>query len=100
MKLNLRKIKLNQLVLFVAAVLVIVWIIRRMRVEKLEGKEEEMSIDDLIKYVNDTKDLAENPFYVAAKLSGRITGDQSTQLVTLSSENDRKSVLTLLKSLQ
>ena len=100
MKLNLRKIKLNQLVLFVAAVLVIVWIIRRMRVEKLEGKEEEMSIDDLIKYVNDTKDLAENPCYVAAKLSGRITSEQETNLVTLSSENDRKSVLTLLKSLQ
>ena len=100
MKLNLRKIKLNQLVLFVAAVLVIVWIIRRMRVEKLEGKEEEMSIDDLIKYVNDTKDLAENPFYVAAKLSGRITSEQETNLVTLSSENNRKSVLTLLKSLQ
>ena len=71
-----------------------------MRVEKLEGKEEEMSIDDLIKYVNDTKDLAENPFYVAAKLSGRITSEQETNLVTLSSENDRKSVLTLLKSLQ
>ena len=97
MKLNL---KLNQIVLFVAVVLVMVWIIRRRQVEKLEGEEEEMSIDDLINYVNDTKDLSENPFYVAAMLSDKITADQEANLVALASENNRKSVLTLLKSLQ
>jgi hypothetical protein len=100
MKLNLKKIKLNQIVLFVAVVLVMVWIIRRRQVEKLEGEEEEMSIDDLINYVNDTKDLSENPFYVAAMLSDKITADQEANLVALASENNRKSVLTLLKSLQ
>ena len=100
MKLNLKKIKLNQIVLFVAVVLVMVWIIRRRQVEKLEGEEEGMSIDDLINYVNDTKDLSENPFYVAAMLSDKITADQEANLVALASENNRKSVLTLLKSLQ
>ena len=94
------KFKLNQIVLFVAVVLVMVWIIRRRQVEKLEGEEEEMSIDDLINYVNDTKDLSENPFYVAAILSDKITADQEANLVALASENNRKSVLTLLKSLQ
>jgi hypothetical protein len=94
------KFKLNQIVLFVAVVLVMVWIIRRRQVEKLEGEEEEMSIDDLINYVNDTKDLSENPFYVAAMLSDKITADQEANLVALASENNRKSVLTLLKSLQ
>lgn len=94
------KFKLNQIVLFVAVVLVMVWIIRRRQVEKLEGEEEEMSIDDLINYVNDTKDLSENPFYVAAMLSDKITADQEANLIALASENNRKSVLTLLKSLQ
>ena len=102
MKLNFNKIKLNQIVLVLALVLVTFWIVRMRRVEHMDhgDKEEEMSIDDLIKYVNDTEDLSENPFYVAAMLSGKITADQEANLIRLASEDDKKLMLTLLKSLQ
>jgi hypothetical protein len=95
------KLKLNQIVLALAIVVVVYWIYRRRRVELLEGdKEGEMSIDDIIKYVNDTEDLSENPFYVAAMLTDKITADQEANLIRLASEDDKKLMLTLLKSLQ
>lgn len=95
------KLKLNQIVLALAIVVVVYWIYRRRRVELLDGdKEEEMSIDDIIKYVNDTEDLSENPFYVAAMLTDKITEDQEANLIRLASEDNKKLMLTLLKSLQ
>lgn len=88
--------------LFIVAILVVVGLLfRRRRVEHMDhGDKEEMSIDDLIKYVNDTEDLSENPFYVAAMLMDKITADQEANLIRLASEDDKKSMLTLLKSLQ
>ena len=89
--------------LFIVAILVVVGLlVRWRRVEHMDhgDKEEEMSIDDLIKYVNDTEDLSENPFYVAAMLSDKITANQEANLIRLASEDDKKSMLILLKSLQ
>ena len=89
--------------LFIVAILVVVGLLfRRRRVEHMDhgDKEEEMSIDDLIKYVNDTEDLSENPFYVAAMLTDKITADQEANLIRLASEDNKKLMLTLLKSLQ
>jgi hypothetical protein len=101
MKPNTR-LRLEQGLFIVAILLVVGLLFRRKQVEHMDhgDKEEEMSIDDLIKYVNDTEDLSENPFYVAAMLTDKITADQEANLIRLASEDNKKLMLTLLKSLQ
>jgi hypothetical protein len=101
MKPNTR-LRLEQGLFIVAILIVIGLLVRRRRVEHMDhgDKEEEMSIDDLIKYVYDTEDHSENPFYVAAMLTDKITADQEANLIRLASEDDKKLMLTLLKSLQ
>jgi hypothetical protein len=94
MKLNLRKIKLNQIILIVAILVVLGWNIRRARrVEKLEGEKSEAVL-----YVENTEEP--NPFIVYG-MARKMTDDEAKLEEILNTANDGKKdkLIELLNSL-
>lgn len=93
MKLNLRKITLNQVVLIVAILVVVAWNIRRMRREMLEDKKSEA-----ILYVENSEEP--NPFIVYGMVKNQ-TDDEEKQKKALTLANDKKKaeLLEFLKTL-
>jgi len=94
MKLNLRKIKLNQIILVVAILVVLGWNIRRSsRVEKLEGEK-----SDAILYVENSEEP--NPFVVYG-MAKKQTNDDSKleEILKLATEGKKIELIELLKTL-
>lgn len=94
MKLNLRKMQLNQIILIVAVLVVVGWNIMRMkRIEKLENKKSEA-----ILYVENSEEP--NPFIVYGMVKKQ-TDDEEKQKKALTLANDKKKseLLEFLKTL-
>ena len=94
MKLNLRKMNLNQVVLIVAIIVVVGWNIMRVRRrEKLEGQKSEA-----ILYVENSEEP--NPFIVYGMVKKQ-TDDEEKQKKALTLANDKKigELLEFLKTL-
>ena len=94
MKLNLRKMKLNQIILIVAILVVLGWNIRRIRrVENLEGEKSEV-----VMYVENTDEP--NPFIVYGMVKKQ-TDDEEKQKKALTLANEKKTaeLLEFLKTL-
>ena len=94
MKLNLRKIKLNQIILIVAILVVLGWNIGRSRiVEKLEGQK-----SDAILYVENTEEP--NPFIVYG-MAKKQTEDEETleKILGLANDGKKTELIELLKTL-
>ena len=94
MKLNLRKMNLNQVVLIVAIIVVVGWNIMRVRRrEKLEGQKSEA-----ILYVENSEEP--NPFIVYGMVRKQ-TDDEEKQKKALTLANDKKisELLEFLKTL-
>ena len=94
MKLNLRKMQLNQIILIVAVLVVVGWNIMRMRqIEKLEDKKSEA-----ILYVENSEEP--NPFIVYGMVKKQ-TDDEEKQKKALTLANDKKKseLLEFLKTL-
>ena len=94
MKLNLRKIKLNQIILIVAILVVLGWNIRRSRrVEKLEGEKSEA-----ILYVESTE--KPNPFIVYGMAKKQTTDEEKLEKVLgLANDGKKTQLIELLKTL-
>lgn len=94
MKLNLRKMNLNRVVLLVAIIVVVGWNIMRVRRrEKLEGQKSEA-----ILYVENSEEP--NPFIVYGMVKKQ-TDDEEKQKKALTLANDKKisELLEFLKTL-
>jgi hypothetical protein len=97
MKLNLKKIKPNQVILIVAIIAIVGWLVMRSRrVEKLEGDVTTSS--DIVLYVEDRQDP--NPFIVYG-MAKKMTDDQSKleKILTLATEAKKAELLELVKTL-
>jgi len=94
MKLNLRKIKLNQIILIVAILIVLGWNIRRSRrVEKLEGEKSEA-----ILYVENTEEP--NPFIVYGMAKKQTEDEEKLEKVLeLANDGKKTQLIELLKTL-
>lgn len=94
MKFNLRKMKLNQIILVVAVLVVLGWnIMRARRIEKLEGQK-----SDVVLYVENSDDP--NPFIVYG-MSKKLTTDDTKleKILELATEAKKEELLQLLNTL-
>lgn len=94
MKFNLRKMKLNQIILVVAVFVVLGWnIMRARRVEKLEGQK-----NDVVLYVENSEDP--NPFVVYG-MSKKLTTDDTKleKILELATQAKKEELLQLLNTL-
>ena len=93
MKLNIRKLSLNQVVLIIAILVVVGWYITRAKREKLEGQKSEA-----ILYVENAEEP--NPFIVYGMVKKQ-TDDEEKQKKALTLANDKKKseLLEFLKTL-
>ena len=93
MKLNIRKMSLNQVVLVLAIIVVLGWNIMRARREKLEGQKSEA-----ILYVENTDEPS--PFIVYGMVKKQ-TNDEEKQkkALTLANEKKKAELLEFLKTL-
>lgn len=93
MKLNIRKMSLNQVVLVLAIIVVLGWNIMRARREKLEGQKSEA-----ILYVENTDEPS--PFIVYGMVKKQ-TDDEEKQkkALTLANEKKKSELLEFLKTL-
>jgi len=94
MKLNIRKMSLNQVILAIAILVVVGWNIMRMRRrEKLEGQKSEA-----ILYVENSEEP--NPFIVYGMVKKQ-TDDEEKQkkALTLANEKKKAELLEFLKTL-
>src|SRR6056300_1809312 len=97
MKLNLKKIKLNQVLLIVAIVIVAGWMVMRSRrVEKMEG--DAASSSDIVLYVENREDP--NPFIVYG-MAKKMTNDDAKleKILLLATEAKKAELLELVKTL-
>jgi hypothetical protein len=97
MKFNLRKMKLNQVLLIVAILVVIGWVVMRSRwVEKMEGDAATSS--DIVLYVENREDP--NPFIVYG-MAKRMTDDDAKleKILLLATEAKKAELLELVKTL-
>jgi len=97
MKLNLKKIKLNQVLLIVAIVIVTGWMVMRSRrVEKMEG--DAASSSDIVLYVENREDP--NPFIVYG-MAKKMTNDDAKleKILLLATEAKKAELLELVKTL-
>lgn len=97
MKLNLKKIKLNQVLLIVSIIIVAGWlVIRSRRVEKLEGDATTSS--DIVLYVESREDP--NPFIVYG-MAKKMTSDDAKleKILALATEAKKAELLELVKTL-
>ena len=93
MKLNIRKLSLNQVVLIIAILVVVGWNIARAKREMLEGQKSEA-----ILYVENSEEP--NPFIVYGMVKKQ-TDDEEKQKKALTLANDKKKseLLEFLKTL-
>ena len=93
MKLNIRKLSLNQVVLIIAILVVVGWNITRAKREKLEGQKSEA-----ILYVENAEEP--NPFVVYGMVKKQ-TDDEEKQkkALTLANEKKKSELLEFLKTL-
>jgi hypothetical protein len=97
MKLNFKKMKLNQVILIVAILVIVAWnIMKSRRREKLEGAATTAS--DVVLYVENREEP--NPFIVHA-MAMKVTDDQVKleKILTLASEKKNMELLELVKTL-
>lgn len=97
MKLNFKKMKLNQVILIVAILVIVAWnIMKSRRREKLEGAVTTAS--DVVLYVENREEP--NPFIVHA-MAMKVTDDQVKleKILTLASEKKNMELLELVKTL-
>ena len=97
MKLNLKKIKPNQVFLIVAIVAIVGWMVMRSRrVEKLEGDAATSS--DIVLYVENREDP--NPFIVYA-MAKKMTDDDAKleKILSLAADAKKAELLELVKTL-
>jgi len=97
MKLNFKKIKLNQVVLVVAIIVIAGWLLMRSRrVENMEGDPANDS--DVVLYVENRDEP--NPFVVYG-MAKKMTGDESKleKILELATEGKKAELLELLKTL-
>jgi len=99
MKLNLRKVKLNQIILIVAILVVLGWNIRRSRrVEKLEGKSLIGEKSDAILYVENSE--KPNPFVVYGMAKKQTEDDfKLEEILKLATEGKTQELIELLETL-
>lgn len=93
MKLNIKNIKPNQVILIVAIIAIVGWVVMRSRrVEKLEGDS------DIVLYVKDRE--KPNPFIVH-DMAKKMTDDESKldKILTLAVEGKKAELLELVKTL-
>ena len=96
MKLNLKKIKPNQVILIVAIIAITGWLVMRSRrVENLEGAA---SASDIVLYVENREDP--NPFIVYA-MAKKLTDDDTKleKILSLATEAKKAELLELVKTL-
>ena len=96
-KLNFKKIKLNQVVLVVAIVVIVGWLLMRSRrVENMEGDPANFS--DAVLYVENREDP--NPFVIYG-MAKKMTDDDSKleKILELATEGKKAELLELLKTL-
>ena len=94
MKLNFKKIKLNQIILVVAIIVIVGWLaMRSRRIEKLEG-----GASDIVLYVENRE--APNPFIVYA-MAKKMTNDDAKleKILMLATEAKKAELLELVKTL-
>ena len=97
MKLNFKKIKLNQVVLVVAIVVIMGWLLMRSRrVENMEGDPANAS--DAVLYIEHREDP--NPFVIYG-MAKKMTDDDSKleKVLELATEGKKAELLELLKTL-
>ena len=97
MKLNLKKIKPNQVILIVAIIAIVGWMVMRSRrVEKLEGDATTSS--DIVLYVENREDP--NPFIVYG-MAKKMTDDDAKleKILLLATEAKKAELLELVKTL-
>ena len=99
MKLNLRKVKFNQIILIVAILVVLGWNIRRSRrVEKLEGKSLIGEKSDAILYVENSE--KPNPFVVYGMAKKQTEDDfKLEEILKLATEGKTQELIELLETL-
>lgn len=96
MKLNLKTIKLNQIILIVAILVIVGWLIMKSRrIEKLEG---DVSSSDVVLYVENREDP--NPFIVY-DMAKKMTDDEAKleKILLLATERKKAELLELVKTL-
>ena len=96
MKLNFKKMKLNQVILIVAILVIVAWnIMKSRRREKLEDVS---TASDIVLYVENREEP--NPFIVHA-MAMKVTDDQVKldKILTLASEKRNVELLELVKTL-
>lgn len=97
MKLNLKKIKLNQIILVVAVLAILGWnIMRSRRVEKLEG--DVATTPDIVLYVENRE--KPNPFIVH-DMAKKMTSDKAKleKILKLATEAKKSELLEFVKTL-
>lgn len=97
MKLNLKKIKPNQVILIVAIIAIVGWLaMRSRRVEKMEGGAATSS--DIVLYVESRQDP--NPFIVYG-MAKQMTDDDAKleKILALATEAKKAELLELVKTL-
>ena len=96
MKLNIRKMSLNQVALVLAILVVVGWNIARSRREKLEG--DVASTSDIVLYIESREEP--NPFIVYG-MAKKMTNDDAKleKILALATEAKKDELLELAKSL-
>jgi len=97
MKLNLKKLKLNQVILIVSILVIVAWLVMRSRrVEKLEGDVAPAS--DVVLYIENTE--KPNPF-IAYGMAKKLTTDKTNleMILKLASQGKKVELLELVKTL-
>ena len=97
MKLNLKKLKLNQVILIVSILVIVAWLVMRSRrVEKLEGDVAPAS--DVVLYIENRDEP--NAFIIHA-MAAKLTTDNSKleMILELASQGKKVELLELVKTL-
>jgi hypothetical protein len=96
MKLNLKKIKPNQVFLIVAIVAIVGWMVMRSR--RIENLVDAATSSDIVLYVENREDP--NPFIVYA-MAKKITDDDTKleKILSLATEAKKAELLELVKTL-
>lgn len=96
MKLNLKKIKLNQVILVVAILAIVGWMMMKSR--RVENLEDAATASDIVLYVDSRQDP--NPFIVYG-MAKKMTNDEAKleKILALAAEAKKAELLELVKTL-